>query len=343
MSDDKRFQMLWDCSFCGASRLLAVTHRHCPECGGAQDQTKRYFPADGEKVEVVDAYEGTDRACPNCKHANGAKAKHCASCGAPLDDAAAVATRQDQVAKTAAGFGADDAKRAEAELTGKPKAAPIKKRGPWRLISILVVIGMAVFAIWFMCIRKRSAEMEVTAQRWQRVIPIEEYREVEEEDWQDHLPTSARTLSCRDKQFDSRKVPDGEDCQVRRVDKGDGTFQEKKECTPKYKSEPINKPWCRYAIYRWTQIDEKSAQGDGAGERTWPDTGVKPGPQVPGARREGTRKETFVIELKEAKGGKTHRCDVGEATWKKLPAGTAVKAEVRARSGEIVCSTLSAK
>jgi hypothetical protein len=49
MADEKllgRFEMLWDCSFCGKTKLLAITHRHCAECGAPQDQTKRYFPSE---------------------------------------------------------------------------------------------------------------------------------------------------------------------------------------------------------------------------------------------------------------------------------------------------------
>ncbi len=344
MSEDvKRYEMLWDCGFCGAKKLLGVTHKHCPECGAAQDQTKRYFPAEGEKVAVRDDYAGLDKKCGSCDQANGAKATFCVGCGAPLGEAGTVKTRADQVAKSAAAFAPDDAKRAEAELAGKGAKPPmIQKRGPWRWISILVVVAVAIFSIWFLCVRKKSAEMQIAAQTWTRTIPIEEFREVEAEAWQDALPSGARTISCSPKKFDSRKVPDGEDCQVRRVDKGDGTFEERRECTPKYKDEPIEKPWCRYAAYQWTEVDKKVATGAGAGERAWPDTGVKPGPQQPGARREGARVEAFVVELKD-KGGKTHKCEVSEALWMKLPPGTAVKTEVRARSGEIVCDSIAPK
>ncbi len=343
MSDDaKRFQMLWDCAFCGAKKLLGVTHKHCPECGAPQDQTKRYFPADGEKVAVADDYAGVDKTCGSCNQANGAKATFCVGCGAALGEAGAVRTRADQVAKSAAGFAVDDAVKAEAELTGAPKPMVMKKRGPWRLIAILAVVAAVIFAIWFMCIRKKTAEMEITAQSWSRTIAIEEFREVEEEAWKDALPSGARTMSCRDKEFDSRKVPDGEDCQMRRVDRGDGTFEERRECEPKYRKEPINKPWCRYAIHRWTEVDKKANQGSGTADRAWPETGVKPSLQTPGARREGARTEAFVVELKE-KGGKTHRCEIGEGLWLKLPPGTAVKSEVRARSGDIVCDTISPK
>lgn len=347
MSEEKllgRYQMFWDCSFCGASKLLALDHRHCPECGAAQDQTKRYFPPDGEKKAVADDYAGTDKVCPHCKHANGAKATFCAGCGAPLDEAAAARKRSDQVVRQGQAFLLDDSKKAEAELGDKPhplaKPAPKKKSRAW--IYGLVIAAVVIFSIWFMCIRKRSADFEVAEQRWKRSIPIEEYREVEEENWRHTLPSGARTLSCRDKTYETKKVADGQDCQMRRVDKGDGTFEERQECTTKYRDEPIKRSWCTYAIYRWKEIDVKVTSTSDGSEPPWPDTGVKPGPQQAGARREGERKEVFEVELAESN-GKKHTCAVGQTLWKKLGKGAAAKGEVRARSGEIVCDSLKAK
>jgi hypothetical protein len=345
MSEEKllgRYQMLWDCSFCGASKLLALDHRHCPECGAPQDQTKRYFPPDGEKKAVADDYAGTDRTCPHCKHANGAKATFCVGCGAPLDEAAAVKKRSDQVVKQGQQFLADDAAKAEAELGDKPrpKPAPKKKSRTW-LYVLLGVAGL-IFLIWFMCIRKRSADFEVAEQRWRRSIAIEEYREVEEETWKHQLPSGARTLRCRDKTYETKKVPDGQDCQMRRVDKGDGTFEERQECTTKYRDEPIERPWCTYLIFRWKEIDRKVAETDDGGEPAWPATGVTPGPQQAGARREGERQEVFELDLVESN-GKKHTCAVGQALWKQAGKGAALEGEVRARSGEIVCSSLKAK
>ena len=57
MSDTDRhgagtYQMLWDCKFCGTQKLLGVTHRHCPNCGAAQDPERRYFPAEADMVAL---------------------------------------------------------------------------------------------------------------------------------------------------------------------------------------------------------------------------------------------------------------------------------------------------
>jgi hypothetical protein len=347
MSEEKpigRFEMLWDCGFCSASRLLAVTHRHCPECGAAQDQAKRYFPKDDEKVAVKDDYAGADRTCPSCNAPNGAKASCCAQCGAPLDEAAAVRQRSVRVAAKGMSFAEDSAKAGEAELgsrgAAKPAAGPPSKR---KLYYTLAIVAAVIFALWFLCIRKRSAAFEVTAQRWTRTIVIEEYKEVEKEAWKHELPAGARELGCSDKVFETKKVQNGEDCSTRKqVDKGDGTFEEKAVCVPTYDKIPVKRPMCRYAILEWTELEKKVASGEGAGERSWPPTGVTPQPQQPGARREGARTEEFVVELVEG-GKKKHTCEVAEQEWAKLTKGAKAVGEVRARSGDIVCSTVRAK
>ena len=45
----KTYEMMWDCGFCGSSKLLGKTHRYCPGCGAAQDPSTRYFPPEEEK------------------------------------------------------------------------------------------------------------------------------------------------------------------------------------------------------------------------------------------------------------------------------------------------------
>jgi len=338
-----RYEMLWDCSFCGATKLLAKTHRHCPECGAPQDQTRRYFPAESEKVAVTDAYAGTDKVCASCKHANGAKATHCAQCGAPLDAAAAAKVRTEQRVRQGQQFVADDASKAEAELGERARpAAPAPKKTSWAWLYLLVVVAAAGFAIWFLCIRKRTADLEVIEQRWKRSIAIEEWRENQKETWQRDLPSGVRTLGCRDKQYETKKIEDGQDCETKRIDKGDGTFEEREECHPRYRDQPVMRPWCRYAIYEWTAIDEKVAVTTDGTAPPWPASGVTPTAQTPGARREGARKEIFELEIQEAKGAR-HTCAVGQALWTKLPKGAAARGEVRARSGDVVCDTLRAK
>lgn len=338
--DVGRFQMLWDCQFCGKSKLLGITHRHCPECGGAQDPTKRYFPSEAEKVAVqVDDYAGNDRICGSCQHPNGAKATFCAECGSPLEGAAAAKVRSERVAKAGTAFAADSAKAAEAELGAGAKPKLVTKRKSRWWIYTLVIVAVLGLAIFMLCIRKKSGSFEVTAQTWERRIEIEEYVETSGSDWRDKVPSGASLGSCRDKEYSAAV---DEDCHTRQVDQGDGTFKEQQECTPA--KDAVMKPWCSYTVRRWEVQDDLAAveRGDADDERTWPDS---PFPtnvtQRLGARREKQRKEILKIEL-EGTGG-THTCEYDaddEATWAKFKPGTKAKGSVRGASDAIVCGDL---
>lgn len=82
----KDYQMFWDCGHCGTKELLGVSHRHCPNCGAAQDETKRYFPPEGKEVELEHhMYFGVDWDCPYCSTPNSKNSHNCVNCGGPQD------------------------------------------------------------------------------------------------------------------------------------------------------------------------------------------------------------------------------------------------------------------
>jgi len=84
--------MLWDCEPCGTKKLLGVDHRHCPACGAVQDETRRYFPDQGEAMPT--AYDpDPDHECPFCGTPNSRRAKNCVNCGGPMDGSEEVARR----------------------------------------------------------------------------------------------------------------------------------------------------------------------------------------------------------------------------------------------------------
>ena len=305
------YEMLWDCTHCDAKKLLGKTHRHCPNCGAPQDETRRYFPSDADKVKVADhVFTGVDRTCTACGTPQSAKAEHCGNCGAPLGEAKAVPLVSDR----------------------KPVAT--RPTRWWIVVLVLFALG---FLIWFQCIRKKTVSMTVTGHRWSTSIAIEEFREVGEEAWRDQVPSGARQLSCSRKQRTTRSVPDGEDCRMEKVDKGDGTFAEVQKCTPRTRQEGVDDDYCRFQIDRWTQVDALKQAGQGL-SAAWATPPAFATQQGQGARRVGAKQATYVLELNDGK--KTRTCEVGEATWKKYKDGQAIKAKVRASSGELVCSSL---
>lgn len=307
------FEMLWDCDHCETKGLLAKSQRYCAECGAPQSAVKRYFPTP-EQQKRVDGhvFEGADRYCPACNTPMGAKAKACTQCGSPLDGS----------------------KLVERVQQAAPPPKPRRRIWPFIVIGIVLV----VVAIWFFFLRTRDAQLEVVAHRWERSIAIEQYGEHQESAWHNETAKDATAMRCVKKERSTKKVPDGEECKIERVDKGDGTFEQLNKCKPKYRSEPVHEDWCTYTVRRWKKVDEVTAKGDGMNP-AWPtEVPLADPPALLGARRAGAKTEKLVLDF-----GKGKACPVSEGTWKKLADGQKVKIEVRARSGELVCDTIQAK
>lgn len=307
------FEMLWDCDHCGTKGLLGKSQRHCPECGAPQNPDKRYFPdEDQQKAAVGHQFVGADRHCPACNTAQSAKATNCTHCGAPLDGS----------------------KEVRGVVAPAPVAPP-KQRRPWLWIIVILAVVATGFGIWWRCVRTRVAQVTVTAHRWERAIAIEEYADKQESDWHDRVPSEARASSCYRKQRSTKQVQTGEECHTERKDKKDGTFEQIKKCTPTYRSEGIDDDWCTYTMRRWRAIEPAKTTGTGTSP-AWPTANLplESAAATLGARRQGKRTETLILEL----GGQT--CEVSDATWRKYADGQPAKVEVRASSGDVVCSSL---
>jgi hypothetical protein len=308
------FEMLWDCEFCDARGLLGKSQRYCANCGGPQNPAKRYFPKEGEERRVDGhLYEGADRMCPACSAPQSAKAKNCTHCGSVLDGAAEVR-------------GVMDA----------PAAAPAKPRRRRRIWPyVLLAIALLAVAIWWRCVRTREAEVTVTAHRWERSIAVEEFNERKEEAWRNEVPAEASSPVCHERQRSTRKVEDGEECRTERRDNKDGTFEQVKKCTPKYRSEPVMDSWCRFSARRWKAVADLKASGSGMSP-AWPNNAPPADSRATlGATRQGKRTETLILEF-----GQQGRCNVSDAVWRKYSDGQRIKVDVRASSGEVACSSL---
>ena len=301
------FEMLWDCDHCGQQGLLAKSQRHCPECGAPQNPDKRHYPPPDQQTRVAGhEFVGADRTCPACGAPMGAKAKNCTQCGAPMDGSADV--------------------RGVDERAPKPAVAPPptrRRRWPY------VVVPLAAIAFWWLFIRSRVATLTVASHRWSRTIAIEEYGPHSQSAWRDQVPVGASLPVCVRKQRSSRDIPDGEECHTERHDKKDGTFEQVKKCSPKYRSEPIDDDWCTFTVTSWQPVTESQAIGTGVSP-AWPDV-----PAPTPTRRAGARTEKLTLDF-----GNAGTCEVADAVWRKYSDGQKIKAEVRARSGGVVCNSL---
>lgn len=347
-----RYQMLWDCPYCETTKLLGLTHRHCPSCGAAQDPNRRYFPNDEDKVAVEDhPFTGADRICPGCGAPSSAAASHCGACGSPLDEAKAAALRQTQQAGEA-GFGADTADAAEKEhktakaaaraADASPPLPPKKGRlGKGCMAMGALLLGLAVICAVAMFWKKEAA-LQVTAQTWERSVAIEKYGPKQESAWCDSVPAGADITSRRDEKRDTKKIADGEQCTTKRVDNGDGTFTEKEDCKPKYREEPIYDEKCTYTVMKWSQTRTEQNKGAGLSPApSWPTVRVD-GCQQVGCTREGPRTETYTVVLKDPDGD-DYDCTLPEAVWQKFTPGSTWTGEVGVIGDSVDCATLTAR
>jgi hypothetical protein len=137
-----------------------------------------------------------------------------------------------------------------------------------------------------------------------------------------------------------RNVPDGQDCRDRHVDKGDGTFTVKRECSTKYRSEPVYADKCHFTVDRWRLARTEKATGGLAMTPTWPALRLAAGVGR-GAERQAERRERFVVALRDARSGTVHDCAFPEDRWRAIAPGSRHGMKVR-MIGVAVCDSLQA-
>ncbi len=322
MSEQKTYEMLWDCKFCGAKKNLGKTHRHCPNCGAAQDPSWRYYPSDEEKVAVEDhQFVGADVICPACSTPNSAAANNCMQCGAPLASGQRAKTLEAQIKAEGQVFQVDDLQarlrqQNDAAVGQAPQAQQAKTGSiPWLPVVIgviaLLISGGVIFALTY----TRSTNVYVTGHEWSREIRVEQYMSVADSAWCDSMPADAYSVSRTREQRGSEQVPDGQDCRTQRTDNGDGTFREQQVCETRYRSEPVYDDMCRYNVDRWVYSRSVTADGVSVNDRIeWPDTNISRACSSLGCEREEERGETYTLQLRGS-GDTAYECPVEFDVW----------------------------
>ena len=324
------YEMLWDCSQCNTKGLLGDSHRHCPTCGAAQDPTKRYFPEPGQEVEARNhQFVGADWSCAYCSSPNSAAAAHCTNCGAGKDGTKPVATVVDTAATPAP--------VAAATPTAKPRS------GWWRWAFALLALAVVALSILFTS--KHETTATVAGRTWQREIQIEQFGPVSDSAWCDSVPGDAYAVSQSREQRSTRRVEDGQTCHDEPLDKGGGPFVKRRECTPRYREEPIYDNRCRFQVNRWRTYRTVRAGSQTAAAPMWPALGNVGSAatmnglaaNAMGAERAGPRSESYVLQLQS--GGKTWTCNVPEGVWNKYEQGSTAPVQVRMVGG-VDCASL---
>ena len=313
MSEEKTYEMLWDCAYCGQKKLLGKSQRHCPNCGAPQDAEKRYFPPEDEKVAVEDhEFVGSDLDCPACSEAQSSAARCCTNCGSPLTEGAAVQKVADQV------VGADG------QLEGAAGASPHKKSKVGLVVAAVALLLVALIAVRFLW--KKDAALVVEGHAWKREVVVEVYRATEKTSECASVPKDAKVLSREKKQ---------PPCKTRKVDQGDGTYKEKKECPP-----PVEN--CRYSVTGWDKERNQVSENPGLDQApAWPVVKLKREGKCEGCER-AVRRERFLVKLRDTKTKETHSCSYEQkAKAQRFSQGTKLKGKVFALDDALDCSSLT--
>lgn len=340
------YEMLWDCAFCGTKKLLGKTHKHCPNCGGAQNPDWRYFPSDAEKVAVENhIYVGPDKSCPACAAPNVNAASHCTQCGASMDGTQEVARRATQRGDAFAGETEADAKRERAQQKAAAKAPTKKVRKFNWPAAIFVTVALGIpFCVGLDAVWTETHPAQVTALSWSREIDIEEFGPMQDSAWCDSMPSDARGVSRTSEVRSHEQVADGEDCSTVRSDNGDGTFSESESCTTRYRSEAVYDSYCHYTVDRWHFARKVVAKGFGRDGIGWPAVKLTRTGQCVGCEREGPRRAEYKalvrVDPEQPDAASNHDCTLDEPVWQTLQQGAAAFIEKSVMSGSVACSSL---
>ena len=316
-SGEVNYEILWDCEYCDAKKLLGLTHRYCPQCGAQQNPDKRYFPPEGEEVVAANhEFAGADKNCENCDTPNSSRATFCVSCGSPMDGSKAIKTIHDR------------------QEAAAPPPPPPKSNGKikWIIGGIIVFVILCVGILSI----KEERGVTVTGHSWERGIDVEVFASVSDEAWEDDVPLKAYDKSCREKQKDTKKVEDGEECHTENKDNGDGTFKKVEECTTKYKEVPVYGDYCTFKIDKWTTKRTEKANGNDLSP-AWPNPTIKtcPGERL-GCEREGPRTQSYTVYFKDDDGDQ-HECAYEEKKWKSIAKDSSWKMQFGKVTGGIDC------
>jgi hypothetical protein len=324
------FEMLWDCPYCGTKKLLGKTHRFCPRCGAPQDPARRYFPPDEEKVAVENhEYVGADRICGACDSAMSARAAHCTQCGAPME-------------------GTAEARRVtDGPAPSLPKpVAPAGGSGCKRIVRVAAVtLGALAVAVATMIIValvwRKTVEVRVAGHDWERLVDVESFDPTRETEWCDQMPGGAYDVTRSREVRSQRQVPEGEECTERRVDQGDGTYREERDCRTRYRDEPIYDDRCRYTVDRWKVARTARAAGDALDPApAWPVMSLRAG-SCHGCEREGRSREEYRVRF-VSQDGRAHDCAFDEKRWRSFAVGARYRVKVGVLTGSISCGSLDA-
>jgi hypothetical protein len=135
---------------------------------------------------------------------------------------------------------------------------------------------------------------------WQRSVEVLETRLVEQNDWENEMPSEAQNVSCSDQYRQTSSVPVPNATEVcgtpYTVDTGSGVGEVIQDC-----EYLVYDSFCSYEAYQWVVVTREVAQGSDL-QPYWPDLSIS------SSQQEGNRQEQYRVIFDA--GGQTYTYDL---------------------------------
>lgn len=347
--------MFWDCEQCNTKKLLGVSHRHCPNCGAVQDESKRYFPTDGEEVEIVNhKYYGIDWDCQYCSTPNSDKSNNCVNCGSSKEGTIEVdlVGQQKPKIRNIANNQKVEVKDTATKSSNYRKTLNHKIKENTTLsmsgknktlfgllgVAITLIIGFLIYGFF----KIENHTLTVNKKTWSRTVNIETYSSVRKSDWCSSMPYDAYSVSSIREVRSHTQVADGESCNNIKTDLGDGSYSSRRVCTTNYRSKPLYDNRCTYNVNRWRFSNSLLAQGNEDDKIYFPDSSqyTQKNGNFLGNTRLGTRSESYrVVFTYQDKKKVTTQCSFNQLKWQKFTINSMYVGRVRTIGG-LICDDI---
>lgn len=357
-NSSETFEMFWDCPHCGTKKLLGITHRHCPNCGAAQDENYRYFPADGEEVALHNhIYYGMDWDCQFCSTPNSKNSNNCVNCGGLKLGSYEVnlVGNDNKIIKTPI---SKKIKIGENNTSSSNKLSKNQNETYHSIIenqeqqsnkfSIFLIFILSLFFLFLIGFfiygfnHITPKDTQLTTKNWSRSIDIEQYSSFNDDSWCSSIPYDAYNVTKRKEIKSYTKVVTGEVCSTHKKDNGDGSFSKYRTCEDTYKNIPVYENKCYYKINKW-KFSHKVYSNGNDDEPEWPSLTNENlnNSNILGNKREGSHSENYsvIFTYYDDNKKKDKQCFYSQDTWRVYIKNKKYTLNIRMIGG-IDCSTI---
>ena len=304
----------WYCDYCNA--LNSAENTVCENCGSHR-MGKNKTAFDFEDVEKTPLPVITRKLweCPNCESLNESTEEVCHSCGTPRNEKSASKKETPSFEKEPERKPEKERKTEIIKSIKKFCKSELGRNITVALIAILLVFLLFKGLVYIF--KPHPKTLEVTDTTWERNIDIQSYETVREDDWS--VPSGGRVQYTRNEihhynkvidhyetVFKTRTVESGGHYDVSYSYNGDGTYTERTNYVPDYKTEtyteqepvyknvPVYRTKYYYDIEKWIHKRYVTTNGH--------DKNVYWGEVVlTDNERENTRTETYKVNAYEKK------------------------------------------